>query len=137
MPDNFLSLLGSIPATFWGVVIGSFFTIGGVHLTNRTNDRRLRAQFDHEQKTKTKEREMAMRKEIYLAAAETVTAGLSTLGRIPNLELTHEQATVPYGDRFTAISNGICNCRCRNNQGIHAFYWRTCCRICKASRSQS
>ncbi len=39
-----LRLIEKIPATFWGVVIGSFCTLGGVVLTNRANDKRLREQ---------------------------------------------------------------------------------------------
>ena len=67
--------LSRVPATFWGVVAGSFFSLGGVWLSNRNSARNLKAQLDHDRATRAKEREMSMRKDIYLAAAETIAAG--------------------------------------------------------------
>ena len=39
---SIIDLLNKIPATFWGVVVGSLFTLSGIYLTNRAGDRRLR-----------------------------------------------------------------------------------------------
>ena len=33
-------LLDKIPAAFWGIVVGSLFTLSGIFFTNRANDRR-------------------------------------------------------------------------------------------------
>ena len=101
---KFLQMFDAIPASFWGVVVGSFFSIGGVALTNRASDRRLRAQFEHERKLKTKDREMALRKEVYLAAAEAIAAGLNAIGRFANLDLSIDQITAPYVEKAPAIS---------------------------------
>ena len=101
---KFLQMLDAIPASFWGVVVGSFFSIGGVALTNRASDRRLRAQFEHERKLKTKDREMALRKEVYLAAAEAIAAGLNAIVRFANLDLSNDQITAPYVEKAPAIS---------------------------------
>jgi len=65
----FTQLLNGIPATFWGVVIGSLFTLTGVYLTNRASDRRLRSQLQNDRELKNREREMTFRKETYAAAA--------------------------------------------------------------------
>lgn len=35
----------AIPSTFWGVVIGSLFTILGVVLSNSASEKRLKAQY--------------------------------------------------------------------------------------------
>jgi hypothetical protein len=86
----FLQMLDAIPASFWGVVVGSFFSIGCVALTNRASDRRLRAQFEHEWKLKTKDREMALRKKVYLAAAEAIAAGVCARITAPVKRIPHD-----------------------------------------------
>jgi hypothetical protein len=96
MLTEFIHLLEKIPATFWGVIVGSLLSLSGVALTNRASDRRLRAQFEHERILKAKEREMAFRKEVFLAAAEAVAAGINAIGRFANLELQNEQITNVY-----------------------------------------
>lgn len=99
-----LCLIEKIPASFWGVVIGSFFTIIGITLTNRASDKRLRAQFEHEQNQKTKDREMALRKEVYLAAAEAISAGTNAIARFANLDLPNDQITAAYVEKAPAIA---------------------------------
>ena len=79
--------LAGIPATFWGVVVGSFFTLLAGYVTNRSTDRRQRAQFMHEQSLKREERELALRKEIYLAAAEAIQEGAMTLSGLANMDV--------------------------------------------------
>lgn len=97
-------LLEQIPASFWGVVVGSFFSITGVALTNRASDKRLRAQFEHERELKTKDREMALRKEVFLGAAEAVAAGMNAIGRFANFDIPNDQVTNGYIDKAPAIS---------------------------------
>lgn len=99
-----IHLLESIPATFWGVTFGSLLSLGGVALTNSASDRRLRAQFEHERIQKTKEREMALRKEVFLAAAEAVAAGMNAIGRFANLDLPNDQITGDYIEKSPAIA---------------------------------
>lgn len=99
-----IHFLESIPATFWGVTFGSLFSLGGVALTNRASDRRLRAQFEHERIQKTKEREMTLRKEVFLAAAEAVAAGMNAIGRFANLDLTNDQISGDYIEKSPAIA---------------------------------
>ena len=82
-----LALLDKIPATFWGVIIGSIISLGGVYLTNRASDKRLTKQFTHEREQKTKDREMELRKEIFLAAADAISVGLNSVARFSNLDI--------------------------------------------------
>jgi hypothetical protein len=74
-----LDWLNRVPATFWGVIVGSFFTLGGITLTNRNTAKNLRIQ-----------REMDLRKEVYLATAEAIAAGTLALGRMANINTQHE-----------------------------------------------
>ena len=62
-----VELIEDVPATFWGVLAGSFFSILGVWLTNRASEARLEIQFKHERLVKSTERELTLKKDIYLA----------------------------------------------------------------------
>lgn len=102
--NTIVQLFDAIPATFWGVVVGSFFSIASVAIANRASEKRLRAQFKHERESKTKDREMALRKEVFLSAAEAVTAGMDSIGRFADLDVPNDQVTQPYVEKSLAIS---------------------------------
>lgn len=104
MLSEMARLIEVIPASFWGVVVGSFFSIAGVAITNRAGDKRLRAQFEHERESKTKDREMALRKEVFLSAAEAVAAGMNTIDRFANFDIPNDEVTKPYVEKAPAIS---------------------------------
>lgn len=97
-------ILDRIPASFWGVVVGSFFSIVGVAITNRASYKRLYAQLEHERQSKTKDREMALRKEVFLSAAEAISAGMETIGRFANFDIPNDQVTKPYVEKAPAIA---------------------------------
>lgn len=104
MLNTIAHYLNAIPASFWGVVVGAFVSIVTVALTNRAHDKRLRDQFEHEWATKTKEREMALRREVFLSAAEAISAGMSSIGRFANFDIPNDQVTEPYVEKAPAIS---------------------------------
>lgn len=104
MLNMIAQLFEAIPASFFGVVVGSFFSIAGVALTNRAGDKRLRAQFEHERESKTKDREMALRKEVFLSAAEAVAAGMNSIGRFANFDIANDKITQLYVEKSSAIS---------------------------------
>lgn len=104
MLAEILNLIEKIPATFWGVVIGAFFSLGGVALTNRANDRRLHAQLAHDRDMKSRERELSLRRDVYLAAAEAVSAGLITVSQFSNLDIPHDKLTEAYIDKSPSIT---------------------------------
>lgn len=99
-----LSIINMIPATFWGVVVGSFFTITGIALTNRASDKRLSLQFDHEQKQKKVDREMMLRKEVYLATAEAIAAGANAVSSFANFDIPNDQITALYIEKAPALA---------------------------------
>src|SRR5438093_10325384 len=98
------ALIEKIPATFWGVVVGAFFALCGVALTNRANDRRLRAQLVHDRQIKDRDRELSLRKDVYLAAAEAISAGFMAVGRFPNLDLPNEEITAGYIEKSPSVA---------------------------------
>jgi hypothetical protein len=102
--SQLLALIGRIPATFWGVVIGSFFSLGGIVIANRANDRRLREQLTHDREMRNRDRELSLRKDIYLSAAEAVSAGITAIGRFTDLEIPNNKLTETYVDKSPAIA---------------------------------
>ncbi|MGH7146517.1 MAG: hypothetical protein ACREIJ_01260 [Nitrospiraceae bacterium] len=87
-----LGYLEIIPATFWGVIIGALFTLGGILLTNHFHDRRLQTQLAHDRNLKNREREMSLRKDLYLAATKAASAGLIAVGRYANFEIPFDKS---------------------------------------------
>lgn len=99
-----LAFLEKVPGTVWAVIIAAVFTLSGVLLTNRAHDRRFKAQLVHDQDLKNREREMALRKEVYLAAAEAVSVGLIAVGRFANLEIAHDKLTEEYYSKAASVA---------------------------------
>ena len=99
-----LGFLGQVPAAFWGVICGSFFSILGVALTNRASTDRLEIQFAHERRLKTKERELALKKEIFLEAAEAVSVALNAITNIADLNMPNEKVMEEYRKKAPAFA---------------------------------
>jgi len=97
-------MLKDIPATFWGVLAGSFFSTLGVWLTNRSSDKRLLKQFEYDRDLKSKERELALKKDVYLAAAEAVSQGIAVIGNFANFEMPDEAVVKPYSEKSSVIA---------------------------------
>jgi len=102
--NELLALMGKIPATFWGVVIGSFFSLGGIVIANRANDRRLREQLKHDREMRNRDRGLSLRKDVYLSAAEAVWTGITGISRFANLEIPENKLTEAYMDKSPAIA---------------------------------
>lgn len=97
--------------TIWGIIITGVLTLGAslgsIILANEFNNRRLKeqlaqdrdlkqAELDHERDLTTREREMSLRRQVYLAAAEAASAGILAVTRFPNLDIPDEQLTEGY-----------------------------------------
>lgn len=93
-----------IPSQFWAVVAGAGFSILGVSLTNKASQKRLFAQFEHEGESKRKDREMALRKDVFLSAAEAISTGIDVIGRFANFDIPNGEVTQPYLDKLPSIA---------------------------------
>lgn len=93
---DLISLLENIPPAFSGVIIGSFLTIIGVVLTNISNTKRLKIQHEHELNIRTKERDLNMRREIFMDAMEAISAGITAISRFSELSETPESLMQSY-----------------------------------------
>jgi hypothetical protein len=101
---QFWRLVTAIPSTFWGVLAGSFFSLGGVVLANRNSARNLRIQLDHDRKTRAIGREMALRKDIYLAAAEAMAAGYYAVARFSDFKIEGSELTALFVEKAPALA---------------------------------
>ena len=105
--------------TIWGIIITGIITLGAslgsIILANEFNNRRLKeqlaqdrdlkkAELDHDRDLTKREREMSLRKEIYLAAAEAVSAGLMAVGQFPNLDIPYEQLIQGYVNKAPSVT---------------------------------
>jgi hypothetical protein len=93
---NLIALIESIPPAFYGVLIGSLLTIIGVGLTNISNTKRLRIQHEHEVAVRNKERDLSMRREVYMDAMEAISAGITAISRFSELSETPEALMQSY-----------------------------------------
>ena len=104
MCETFLGIFNSIPAQFWGMIVGAIFALTGIHLTNRANDKRLKTQFDHELRIKTSERELSIKKDVYLEATEAVSLGLQMLMEVANPAIPIEALGKSYLEKSSALN---------------------------------
>lgn len=99
-----LAWLSSIPATVWSALLASLLTLGGVVVSNRSNNLRLLRQLRHDSDEKAKERTSAMRREVYIATVEELTKANGFLGSIAQADLTQANATTVLQGFFTAAA---------------------------------
>lgn len=78
--------LAMVPGTFWGVIIGAFFSLGGVVLTNRSSEKRLRDQFSNDRTLRMDEREHGLRRDVYLVATEALATGVASIAKFVDLD---------------------------------------------------
>jgi hypothetical protein len=98
------TVLLRVPGTFWGVLAGSLFSLGGVILANRNSARNQGRQLEADRRNKATDREMALRKEIYLAAAEAIAVGFATIGRFSDLQREGDALIGQYIEKSPAIA---------------------------------
>jgi hypothetical protein len=87
-----------------GIILGSVLSMTGVIITNCANDKRQRKQFLHDLEQKKQDREMILRKEVFLAATETIMTGTICMYNFCDLELPNEQVAKSYLEKLPALS---------------------------------
>jgi len=96
--------LNKVPATFWGIVVGSLFTLTGVYLTNRSNDRRLKLQLQNDRELRNREREMTFRKDTYAVAAEAISVSVNTLSKFSDLSFSLKEISATYIEKSPILA---------------------------------
>jgi len=110
---EFLALIKDYPslaplycavATSFSALAAFFGVIVGIILTNRGNNTRLEKQLAQERELQKKEREMSLRKDIYLTAAEAISTGINAIGHFDNMEIPYDKLTEAYLEKFPSIA---------------------------------
>jgi hypothetical protein len=86
-------VLAAIPGTFWGVVVGSALSLGGVVITNRNQNTRMIAQFAHDRELKNRDRSLSLKKDIYLEAAKSLNECVLVLSQLPLMDIPDEKVS--------------------------------------------
>jgi len=115
---NITELIENIPPAYYGVLLGSFLTIIGVVLTNISTTKRLHIQHQYEREQINKERDLSMRRDVYLGAMEAISAGLVAVSRFSDLEESPDALMQTYTDLSPKIGKVTI---VGHNETINAF----------------
>lgn len=83
--------LNSIPPVVWSGVIGAIIALFGTWLQNRAHLKRQKEQLSHDAEQRRVDREMDMRREVYLKATEAVARLQEYLAYFLRSDITFEQ----------------------------------------------
>lgn len=115
MLDAILKFFSSLPSTSQAALIASLVTLLGalaaatialigVWITHRGNERRLNAQLAHDREQKRIEREMELRRNVYLQTAEAVVAGINLISRYADLGIAKEDLGKEFFEKRSAFA---------------------------------
>ena len=99
-----MELLQKVPSEVWAAITASLITLGGISLSNRHARKQQKEALTHDERQRDKEREMSLRREVYLDAAEAISNGLSDLGRMINLEISDQDINSESSKNSAAIA---------------------------------
>ena len=77
-----IRLLKEIPNVVWSAIIASLITLSGVWLSNRNSRNLQQNQLRHDAERRNSERELALRKEVYLEALESISISIARISHL-------------------------------------------------------
>lgn len=96
--------LASIPDVVWAALLASLLTLSGVLLANRSSRMRQVAELRHDAGQRNREREMALRRDVYLGAAGAISRAQSTLMRLADLNVTDQELSAAFSADSSAMA---------------------------------
>ena len=93
-----------IPDVVWAAIIASLLTVLGVFLTNRGSSHRLLKELLHDSEQRDRERNMDLRREIYLKAAEALTVNHMVLMKLSDLSTSYSELSNQFSKTTASIS---------------------------------
>lgn len=99
-----LQFIGTIPDIVWAASLASILTLTGVILSNRNSRKQALAQLKHDSHQRDRERNMILRKEVYLPAAEAISKGITILTELVELNLSTQEVKENLSSYSAAIS---------------------------------
>lgn len=101
--NQLIKILNSLNPTLMVGLLSAFVALFVLSMTNAANNRRLDKQFDNDRKIKAKDREMNLRKEIFLEATTVMAVGVNTLIKFTNLDLSDSEVIKDYVEKSPAL----------------------------------
>lgn len=95
--------LSQIPDVVWAALLAAFLALSGVLVTNRSSRIQKLAELQHDAAQRNREREMALRRDVYLGAAESISNGQLILTKLSDLSISDQEL----GAEFTRVSAAI------------------------------
>ncbi|UJH77385.1 hypothetical protein L0U95_22150 (plasmid) [Burkholderia cenocepacia] len=91
-------VLSRIPNVVWSGIVASLITVLGVLVTNAGLSKRHRQQLAHSASESKVEREMELRRDIYMPAIEATVIATSAIGGLSNPVTSQDDVTEKYAD---------------------------------------
>lgn len=101
---TFTEIIARIPTEVWAAIAGAALALGGVLLTNRNNRQQLVASLEHDSEQRNRERELALKRDIYVPAAEGVNRLVRLIYSMNDLDLSNDQLVLEQKEASTAIA---------------------------------
>lgn len=95
--------IAKVPPGLWNLV-ASLLALGGVIATIVIQGKRIRQQLAHDKQQKDRDREMHLRKEIFLGAAEAIASGVHSLARYSDPKLSTDEVLQDYVSKSPFIA---------------------------------
>jgi hypothetical protein len=89
--ETIKAMLESVPVLFYAATSASFITLLGIGLQNRGESKRNIERLTHDALQRDREREMALRRDVYLRAAEAMAQAQEYLAGFANTEISGQQ----------------------------------------------
>lgn len=99
MPPTAQAVVAAAVVTVFGAVLSAFLSLLGVSLTNRAAERRFRMQVEADVVMNRTDREMNLRKEIYLSVAEAIHTAIVTINRFTDLDIPAKDLMHMFDDK--------------------------------------
>lgn len=96
--------LHRVPDVVWAALIAASVAFFTTTLSNRNSRKQLQMQLDATARREKIEREMALRRDVYLPAAEAITRAHAALGRLTDVNVDHAEFGLQMVADLAAIS---------------------------------
>ena len=99
--------MNSIPHisdVIWAAIIASGISFISVYLSNRNSRVQQKAGLQHDAEQRDREREMSLRRDVYLKATEAITKGQNFLIRLANLDIPSQSFDDDYREESASLA---------------------------------
>lgn len=104
LPETTKAAVVASLVTLLGTFAAAIAAFIGVYVTHRGHEHRFKAQLQSEKDKSKVDREMTLRKEVYLGAAEAIIAGLGVVARHADLSVAQDELAKEFTEKRSAMA---------------------------------